>query len=336
MTNFLKNLIKLFHFKKNEKKYKRIIFNENKNTYKYLKPILKLSNCKICVLSLEEIEEIKNDKFDYYHFGNKFVVSILFLILKIKYLYTTTPDLNSTIFKRSIYNQTKYIYIQHSPISLSAGYRSNAFIHFDVIQAINVNQYSDIIDLNNLYKKKIKPFKYRYLFLEDLKSKNKKNKIDFLIAPTWNTDFYINNLHKKIFKILKDAKKSFVFRPHYMSILKNELDIEALDLNDFELDIKPNLEFDNYSNLISDWSGIYLEFAILNKKKPILINTQMKVRNKKYINFTMKPIEQELRDLITVQFETYNIEELSKYISNDTKKNYHDEEISNILISKFY
>ena len=39
-----------------------------------------------------------------------------------------------------------------------------------------------------------------------------------------------------------------------MSILKNELDIEALDLNDSELDIKPNLEFDNYSNLISDWS----------------------------------------------------------------------------------
>ena len=121
-----------------------------------------------------------------------------------------------------------------------------------------------------------------------------------------------------------------------MSILKNELDIKALDLNDSELDIKPNLEFDNYSNLISDWSGIYLEFAFLNKKKPILINTQMKVRNKKYNNFTMKPIEQELRDLITVQFETYNIEELSKYISNDTKKNYHDEEISNILISKFY
>ena len=69
-----------------------------------------------------------------------------------------------------------------------------------------------------------------------------------------------------VIKILKDANKSFVFRPHYMSILKNELDIEALDLNDSELDIKPNLEFDNYSNLISDWSGIYLEFAFLNKK----------------------------------------------------------------------
>ena len=31
----------------------------------------------------------------------------------------------------------------------------------------------------------------------------------------------------------------------------------------------------------------------------------------------MKPIEQELRDLITIQFETDNIEKLSKYISND-------------------
>ena len=336
MTNFLKNLLKLFHFKKNEKNYRRIIFNENKNTYKYLKPILKLSNCKICVLTLEEIEEINSDKFDYYYFNNNFIISILFLILKVKYLYTTTPDLNSTIFKKSIFNQTKYIYIQHSPISLSAGYRSNAFIHFDVIQAINVNQYSDIVDLNHFYKKKIKPFRYRYLFLDDLKNKNRKDKIDFLIAPTWNTDFYVNSLHKKIFKILKDANKSFVFRPHYMSILKNELNLKELDLNDKELDIKSNLDFDNYSNLISDWSGIYLEFAFLNKKKPILINTQMKVRNNKYNNFTMKPIEQELRDLITIQFETDNIEKLSKYISNDTNNNYQDEEIINILIRKFY
>ena len=50
----------------------------------------------------------------------------------------------------------------------------------------------------------------------------------------------------------------------------------------------------------------------------------------------MKPIEQELRDLITVQFETDNIEELSKYISNDKNTNYQDEEITNILIRKFY
>ena len=65
-----------------------------------------------------------------------------------------------------------------------------------------------------------------------------------------------------------------------------------------------------------------------------MINTN-ESRNKKYNNFTMKPIEQ-IERLNPVQFETYNIEELSKYISNDTKKNYHDEEISNILISKFY
>ena len=61
----------------------------------------------------------------------------------------------------------------------------------------------------------------------------------------------------------------------------------------------------------------------------------MKVRNKQYNNFTMKPIGR-LRDLITVQFETDNIEELSKYISNDKNTNYQDEEITNILIRKFY
>ena len=45
--------------------------------------------------------------------------------------------------------------------------------------------------------------------------------------------------------------------------------IKNIDLN---LDNKLNLK--KYSHLITDWSGIYLEYLIVNKKKPILIETK--------------------------------------------------------------
>ena len=61
----------------------------------------------------------------------------------------------------------------------------------------------------------------------------------------------------------------------------------------------------------------------------------MKVRNKKYNNFTMKPIEQELRDLMQCNLKLIILKNYLN-IYQMIQKNYHDEEISNILISKFY
>ena len=338
MTNFLKNLINLFKFKKNEKKFKRIIFNENRNTLKYLDPLILISKKKTCIISLEKIDKKNSDQIEYFFFSNNIIISILFSILKIKFLYTTTPDLNSTVFKRSIFNKTKYIYIQHSPVSLSMAYRDNAFIHFDAIHAVNRNQYSDIMDLNRLYKKKIKPLRYRYFFLDQFTPKKNTTitKIDYLIAPTWNTNFYKLNLHKKIFNILKDANKTFVFRPHYMSINKKEFEFNDINLKTNEIDISSEFSFDNYSNLISDWSGIYLEFAILKKIKPILINSKMKVRNNEFEKFTMQPIELELRNSISFQFDEGDLDNFIKYISKDTNLDLEQKEITNILISKFY
>ena len=37
------------------------------------------------------------------------------------------------------------------------------------------------------------------------------------------------------------------------------------------------LNLKKYKFIISDWSGIFLEFSIINKSKPILINTDKKI-----------------------------------------------------------
>ena len=323
MINFLKNFTRLLKFKKNEKRFKRVIFNENLNTFKYLDRIIKRDKPGTCVISLENISNNQTTNTKYFHLNNFFILSLFFIFLKTKYVYASTPDLNFTIFRKSIHKKSKYIYIQHSPVSLSMAYKEKAFINFNAVQVVNKNQYTDLLDINKLFNKNIKPIKSKYLFLENLLLKNKKSghKIDYLIAPTWNTDFYKLNIHKKIFEILSELNKTFVFRPHYMSIKKNEFLLKDLNLAKDKIDLKSDLNFENYENLISDWSGIYLEFAFIKKRKPILINTKMKIRNKNYKKFRDIPIELKMREELSIQFDFDSLRDLKKFIKIEDKTN---------------
>ena len=49
---------------------------------------------------------------------------------------------------------TKYIYIQHSPVSLSMAYKKKAFYNFDCLQVVNKNQYSELLEINKKTEKK--------------------------------------------------------------------------------------------------------------------------------------------------------------------------------------
>ena len=338
--NFFKNLKKFIKFKKKEKFFDRIIFNENDNTFKYLEEIIKKDRKSTCLISLKNVKNLTLKNTEYFHFDNEFIISILFLFLKIKILYSSTPDLNTSMFRKSFYNKTKYIYIQHSPVSLSMIYKPDAFINFDLIQVVNEYQYSDLKDINKFYNKKIKAIRSKYLFLNNLRVKPQNEvdqKIDYLIAPTWNTDFYKLNFHSHVFEILKKNHKSFIFRPHYMSLRKNEFKIDNLNIDNSLIDLNPNFTFDKYNNLISDWSGIYLEFLIIKKIKPILLNSKMKIRNFKFRDFTLQPIELDLRNKLSKQFNFDELDIFEKQIQNETiSETLNQTEFSELIISKFF
>ena len=68
--------------------------------------------------------------------------------LKLNLLYSSTPDIGNTIFKRSkLKKNCKYIYLQHSPVSLTMIYREKAFENFDAIQVISKFQESEINEM---------------------------------------------------------------------------------------------------------------------------------------------------------------------------------------------
>jgi len=328
---FLQDIKSYIKYKKNEKKYKLIFFVEGEYLKPYINYLLQKKK-NYAIITFEE-NSYMNYK-ERYYFHSNLVKSIFFNLLNVKKVYTSTPALNSTVFRRSVNKRVKYIYIQHSPVSLSMAYEFNAFNYFDAVQVINKFQYADLLEINELYSKKIKPIKSKYYFLKNFSNLNNNiNKL--LIAPTWNTNFYKKKIHLKLKEILDHAKIDYEIRPHKMSILKNEVNLNELKNIGFKLNTETLCNLNNYNNLITDWSGIYIEFAMLKKIKPICINSDKKIRNNNPKKMKSKPAEIFLRDKLANVVEINDLKNIVSLISknnNDSEK----KEITKTINQYFY
>ncbi len=321
----LRDLFTLINFFRYQKKIKRIFFFENRFIEYHLSPyITKNKNInETIIISLYNIENIDLKKFTIFQFKKMFFLNLFFLLLKAKYCYSSTPDIDNSAFQRSVFKKTKYIYIQHSPLGLTKIYRDNAFTNFDLVQVINSFQEKDLFNISKIKNKKIKPWRGRYLFLDNKQlkiSKNKKEKIKILVAPTWGTNFYDLNIHLKLKENLDSNKYSIFIRPHMMSILKKKISINDLIKNDFKIS-EGKIDFSYFDLLITDWSGIYIEFAKINKVKSILIENQEKILNDKFKELSHETID------------TYARKKLGKILTLD-RLDQIESELRDILINQ--
>ena len=344
---FDSNLISFFNdiksyiiFKKNEKLFNVGFFSENKFIFQYLSKYVykKAKKKKIALISFEKIELSSNRNIELFVFKTNFFRELLFLTLKLKLLYSSTPDLNNSLFKRSKFSKCKYIYLQHSPIGIIAGYNDDAFKSFDAVQAIHEYQYAEIKEISKKHNLKIKAFKGKYSFLEN---KNplliEESNVDVLIAPSWNTKFYELKCHILLSNLFNEKKISFFIRPHPMSIKKREVSLTELEDLNITVNTNKEINFNQFNFLVSDWSGIFIEYAFLKNRKSFLINTPRKLLNSSFKKFASKSIELEERENLANTYETDQLKRLVSDIEN-LRNNKIPNKISNYskFKSKFY
>ena len=124
IIKFISELYKLIIFFCFKNKKISCFFLENNFSHEYLEYYIKKK------ANRDEIIILKNDKIDISNYLTNYELSInfnfltqlFFLFFKGKVIYSTTPDLNKTYFVKSIFSKVKYVYFQHSLISLSRGY----------------------------------------------------------------------------------------------------------------------------------------------------------------------------------------------------------------------
>ena len=347
MVKVFRDIFNYYLVKKKESDFSVGFFCENNYIFEYLKPYIinKCKKKKILLISFEKLNFEETNKIKICTFYTKFFRELVFLTLKLDYLYSSTTDLGQTIFRRSKFSKCKYIYLQHAPVSLTMIYNSNAFDLYDAVQAVNTYQFEEMKEMKIKRNLKTKVFKGKYLYLSEHISKNYKSNTyvsDLLIAPSWNSKFYQLNCHLQLKYLLEKNNINYILRPHPMSLKKKEIYLNDLKKNNIQFDISHKVNLNNFRFLISDWSGIFIEFAIISKRKAFLINTRKKILNKNYSVYKNIPMEISMRSILAKTFETNELEHLVKELKN--KKNnfnnssmlFEDENIKKTIKESFY
>ena len=266
--------------------------------------------------------------------------------LKSDYFFTTTPGVGSFYFPKSK-NVKKYIYIFHSLCSPNEVYIKNSFLNFDFIFSPNqiiANQ------LEFLVSESSKIFITGYPVLNHYKKESDTNKDIILIAPSWGknsllTDLvFLNNLIKQLRTNFEDKK--IIIRPHPMQLKLIESN-QIFDSHMIKIDFDKNLNYlKNISLLITDWSGISLEYYSIDQGNIIFVDTpkkkrrNMKLKEKKY-----ELIENKIRNIIGIiiskntdfsklDFNTKPISETDKKYLNDMfSPKFESKNIKKIILS---
>tara|TARA_B100001142_G_scaffold55296_2_gene53771 strand:+ start:4375 stop:5532 length:1158 start_codon:yes stop_codon:yes gene_type:complete len=313
-----------------------VFYSENKNSIFIFESLIKELIAKydknICyVTSSKDKLNFKNEKIKTFFIGEGIARTKFFLNLKTKILIMTMPDLQTFHIKKSKVYPVHYVYIFHAIASTHLVYQKNAFDHFDTIFCVGDYQIKEIRSREKIYNlkpKKLVNFGYNHLDNLIAKySKDKKyylkenNSIQILIAPSWGKNGLIETNIDKIIDILLIAKYKVVLRPHPMSQKKSKKKIYEIDK---QFSPNPNFileqnitNFDSLSQsniMISDWSGIALEFAFTFERPILYVDVPKKILNPDFSEILHTPIEESIRNQIGIVICKSDIESIPKKI----------------------
>ena len=334
----------------NKKKPRFIFYSENKAYLKYGYPILEYLSKKypgeVYYVSSDINDKVSDLNLVNVYIGHSFLLQYFFKSIATDNLFMTLTDLNNNIIKRNGFVKN-YIYFFHGAVSTTRIYTSTAFDNYDTILCNGEYQIKEIKqreELENLKEKKL--IKSGFFYFDYLKDKieGSQNDNEILVAPSWNKNRlnFINEDFEEILKNLLNSGYKVRFRPHPETIKRSQSLMESYKekfkhKNFLFDDNSENLEaMENAKCLITDNSGISIEYMMLFKKPVIFYSDFDKVHNE---NFEMikglVPIEDTIKDKFGYEFHKHELNEIDKVI-NKAISSFDKKEIDNFLENNFY
>ena len=254
-----------------------------------------------------------------YYIGDGVTRTFVLNNLTAKLVVMTMPDMNTFHIKRSS-KAMHYAYLHHSLVSTHMVYRKSAFDCFDSIFCVGQYHIDEIREWEKMYGLKEKKLvEHGYAPLDKLIdiSNNKNEKFtsnkkvlsgdgyDILLAPSWGSEGLMENYAEEIVGVLLNAGHVVHVRPHprtrqLSGQVLDELERKFADYSGFDM----NEDTTNYEAflqanvMISDWSGVAMEFAFGLEKPVLFIDVPRKVNNPEYKTLQAIPLEVSYRDEI--------------------------------------
>lgn len=303
-----------------------VFYSEKSGFWKYyadtIEQLLRRTNLKIHYVTNDPddaiFERAKTEpRIVPYYIGTRKIVMAL-MRMDAEIVVMTTPDLNTYQLKRSyVKKDVEYIYTPHDMMSVHMGFRKGALDHFDTVFCVGPQQMREIRATEEVYglpEKKLIPC--GYVLLDDLRRDfrpgGKSDKPRLLIAPSWQEDNLLDSVIDDLLGQLLGQGYRITVRPHpeyvkrYRARLDQLLDRYAdadPDELTFETDFSSNRSIWEADLLVTDWSGISVEYSYTTERPCLFINTKIKCLNPEWEKIGITPLEVALRDKIGVSLE---------------------------------
>ena len=237
------------------------------------------------------------------------------------------PDLERFHIKRSKIYPVHYIYLFHSMFSTHSYLRKGALDDFDTIFCVGEHHINEIRETEKIYSLKQKNLiKYGYGRLDLLLSEREKynskiNKKLVIVAPSYGKNNLLETCGIELIDILLKSDFQVILRPHF-KILKDskklidEIKKKFSKNRNFVLVkgvINPE-DFHSSISMITDWSGIGLEYAFTTENKVIFIDVPQKIINTEFERLSIEPIEKSIRNKVGNVISSENLEIIPRLI----------------------
>ncbi len=343
MFNFFKKIVNEVNFffsslniliDLKNKKPKIIFFSENRSYQKYSKQIIKVLSSKysetIYYFSIDKEDKINNQNINNYYI-NPFFLNFVFNKIKAENMFLTLTDLGNNFIKKNK-NIDKYIYYFHSPVSTTKNYTPKAFDNYDVIMCNGQFQIDEIRKreyLKKIPKKNLVSSGYFYFDYLVNNINYSENSNSILIAPSWNKNIknFINENFIELIKILINKKYRVIFRPHpehfkrSKNILENVKKNFQMDSFELDKDVDNIKSLEKARCLITDSSGIAIEYMVALKKPVLYLNEYDKIHNSEFDDYSsMKTIDQKIKENFGYLFQKKDFNQIDIIINNSEKE----------------
>ena len=138
-----------------------------------------------------------------------------------------------------------------------------------------------------------------------------KSDVHVLIAPSWGDHALLETCGEELVDVMIKAGFQVTVRPHPMTMrlrtpLIRDLELRFGKTGSFKIDRDTGSESSMLASnlLITDWSGIALEYAFALARPIVFIELPMKVNNPDYQRIELEPLELKLRPEIGIRVPT--------------------------------
>ena len=299
------------------------IYSEGSNYWPHLESLaselLNRDKVDICYISSDPNDpglSLENARWFAFQTDEGFFRNWLFENIDTRFMLMTMPDLNKYQVKRSK-NPVQYIYVQHSLVSLHMIYRTGAFDFYDHIFCAGPHH---LKEMRALEKQRGLPaknlVKHGYERLDQLLVKadsaskqlerSRTHQHHVLIAPSWSQEGIIESgFGYELVGRLLELKCRVFLRPHPQTIklASNEINnilsqFASSPLFSYEGNVAGSRSLFESSLMISDWSGVALDYALSQSKPVLFIDVPRKINNPEFAKISLEPIEVTIRSQI--------------------------------------